>query len=284
VRARACNLAGNLCRHSDRHYRLLLESGVVAALISRCADPDRGARKFACFAIGNAAFHSAQLYEALRPAVRPLVALLRGHYGAAGGAGASSGGGCGGGNGGGNGGGGNGNDPACLEDPKTRANAAGALGNLVRNSSLLCGELVRSGALKALLDTAAAAAVVATPGPAASNGGGRRASNDDGGGGAESGSPAKIALFSLGNMCAHRECREELLALGIVRVLAALQAACAASSSSSASASASGGGVSAAADPALRKYVSRVHAKLAQHGGVPLSSSPASAMMAARRG
>ncbi len=49
------------------------------------------------------------LYEALRPAVGPLVALLSD------------------------------------EEDKTRANAAGALGNLVRNSSQLCGELVQVG-------------------------------------------------------------------------------------------------------------------------------------------
>lgn len=63
-------------------------------------------RKFACFAIGNAAFHNASLYEALAPAVGPLVALLRD------------------------------------DEEKTRANAAGALGNLVRNSGHLCGEII----------------------------------------------------------------------------------------------------------------------------------------------
>ena len=63
--------------------------------------------QFACFAIGNAGFHNASLYEALRPSIVPLVALLTD------------------------------------EEDKTRANAAGALGNLVRNSSQLCSELVR---------------------------------------------------------------------------------------------------------------------------------------------
>ena len=55
-------------------------------------------------------FHNASLYEALRPSISPLVALLRGE-----------------------------------EEDKTRANAAGALGNLVRNSSQLCGELIKVG-------------------------------------------------------------------------------------------------------------------------------------------
>jgi fused-like protein len=64
-------------------------------------------RKFACFAIGNAAFHNPSLYDALRPAVAPLVELLSD------------------------------------DEEKTRANAAGALGNLVRNSGQLCGEIIQ---------------------------------------------------------------------------------------------------------------------------------------------
>lgn len=89
---------------------------------------------------------------------------------------------------------------------KTRANAAGALGNLVRNSSALCGELIRAGALRALLDTALSPERPPS-GAAAARGGG--------GGADAGGSPVKIALFSLGNMCAHRECRESLVALGV---------------------------------------------------------------------
>ena len=34
------------------------------------------------------------------------------------------------------------------EEDKTRANAAGALGNLVRNSGLLCATLLRAGCLQ----------------------------------------------------------------------------------------------------------------------------------------
>jgi len=67
----------------------------------------------ACGARARAGFHSAALYGALRGAVGPLVALLR-----------------------------DGED-------KTRANAAGALGNLVRNSPMLCRQLVQAGALEA---------------------------------------------------------------------------------------------------------------------------------------
>ena len=43
-----------------------------------------------------------------------------------------------------------------VSQDKTRANAAGALGNLVRNSSALCADLIKASALKALLDTAMA--------------------------------------------------------------------------------------------------------------------------------
>ena len=60
----------------------------------------------------RAGFHSAVLYHALRGAVGPLVALT-----------------------------------ADAED-KTRANAAGALGNLVRNSPMLCPALAQAGALQ----------------------------------------------------------------------------------------------------------------------------------------
>ncbi|KAK3262632.1 hypothetical protein CYMTET_28523 [Cymbomonas tetramitiformis] len=74
--------------------------GDAGVLIARCEDPDRTTRKFACFAIGNAGFHNDSLYTLLRTSVAPLVRLL-----------------------------------ADAEE-KTRANAAGALGNLVRASLL----------------------------------------------------------------------------------------------------------------------------------------------------
>ena len=54
VRARVCNLVGNLCRHSAYFCEGLREAHVLAPLIARCGDPDRATRKFACFAIGNA--------------------------------------------------------------------------------------------------------------------------------------------------------------------------------------------------------------------------------------
>ena len=60
----------------------------------------------------SAGYHNDALYAVLEPAIRPLVALL------------------------------------ADEEDKTRSNAAGALGNLVRNSNLLCGAMLRAGALE----------------------------------------------------------------------------------------------------------------------------------------
>lgn len=62
----------------------------------------------------GAGFHNSSLYEALQASIGPLVALLGD------------------------------------EEDKTRANAAGALGNLVRNSGLLCRPLIEAGALQVL--------------------------------------------------------------------------------------------------------------------------------------
>ena len=150
-------------RHrQQRQNRLLVPQGggggggaegdksIVDRLVDLCADRDPTARKFACFAVGNAAFHSDALYARLAPAVAPLVAAL--------------------------------DDP----EEKTRANAAGALGNLVRNSGALAADLARRGGVGALLDLAAR-----DPAP----------------------SPRRIALFSLGTCCAYSPCREALALL-----------------------------------------------------------------------
>ncbi len=117
IRAKMCNLVGNMCKHSVyfyaelKKYRYLLFSHlprhkIIAAVIKCCSDPDRNTRKFACFAVGNACFHSDALYEVLRPCIPSLVRLL--------------------------------DDP----EEKTRSNAAGALGNLARNSNLLVADRI----------------------------------------------------------------------------------------------------------------------------------------------
>lgn len=111
----------------------------------------------------------------------------------------------------------------------------------VRNSNALCGELFQAGAVEALMQLAATADRPA---------GGRQAA-----GAGEGGSPQKIALFSLGNMCAHRECREVLQAAGITQLMRTLQAS---------------------PDPVVQKYLGRMQAKLAgggSGGGAPTASS-----------
>ncbi len=75
-----------------------------------CKRSKKGVYK--CEGCARVGFHSAALYHALRGAVRPLVELL-------------------------------GDD-----EDKTRANAAGALGNLVRNSPMLCPTLLQAHALE----------------------------------------------------------------------------------------------------------------------------------------
>ena len=154
IRAKVCNLIGNLCRHTGFFYEKLLKHSLIAAAIECCRDPDRNTRKFACFAVGNAGFHNEVLYEHLRPCVQLLVELLKD------------------------------------QEEKTRANAAGALGNFVRNSNALCKDLIKHHALKQLLDVVA---------------------NDKG----PSQSPRRIALFSIGNLCVYKECRKALEDMGI---------------------------------------------------------------------
>jgi fused-like protein len=158
VRSKVCNLIGNICRHSAYFYDLLLKHDLIAAAIRCCQDPDRSTRKFACFAVGNAGFHNERLYEHLRPCVPLLVDLLRD------------------------------------SEEKTRANAAGALGNFVRNSDTLCQDLIRYGALSQLLEV-----VASDKGP--------------------SQSPRQVALFSIGNLCVFPSCREEFERKGIRSVI-----------------------------------------------------------------
>ncbi|MBA0600710.1 hypothetical protein Gorai_003910 [Gossypium raimondii] len=116
VRAKACNALGNMCRHSAYFYESLARHHIIGLLIDRCADPDRRTRKFACFAIGNAAYHNDMLYEELRRSIPQLAKLL-----------------------------------VSAEEDKTKANAAGALSNLVRNSNKLCEEIISKGAIQICL-------------------------------------------------------------------------------------------------------------------------------------
>jgi hypothetical protein len=170
VRAKTCNAIGNMARHSDAFYGAIQASGCLANLIPVCADVDSSCRKFASFAVGNAAFHSAMLYPHLAASMPLLQRLLED------------------------------------QDEKTRANAAGAIGNLVRNSDFLCAMAIQDGALAGLVrlvrsrccseDTGE---IWKSPVDTASI---ERLCGD---------TSIKIALFSLGNLAVHDECRAELL-------------------------------------------------------------------------
>ncbi|KAF6164163.1 hypothetical protein GIB67_010133 [Kingdonia uniflora] len=160
VRAKACSAAGNMCRHSPYFYSSLAKQNIIGLLIDRCADGDKRTRKFACFAIGNAAYHNDLLYEELRRSIPLLANVL-----------------------------------VAAEDDKTKANAAGALSNLVRNSNRLCEDIVTKGAMQALLKLVSDYSTVALS-PSR-----RDVVNE---------SPLKIVLFSLAKMCAHSPCREFL--------------------------------------------------------------------------
>jgi fused-like protein len=104
---------------------------------------------------------------------------------------------------------------------------------LQRYTAALCGDLVSAKALEALMELATSPTALAEAGGGAS---------PRGGGGNDGQSPLKIALFSLGNLCTHRECRERLLALGFEGKVAAL---------------------ANSPDASVRKYVARIQGKIA---------------------
>ncbi|KAK1941933.1 Serine/threonine-protein kinase TIO [Phytophthora citrophthora] len=150
VRAKVLNCIGNLCRHSTLFYQHFTaplngksSDTVLTGIIRGLSDPDNYVRRFACFAIGNAAFHSDTLYDALRPAIPYLIQNLHN------------------------------------EEDKTRSNAGGALGNLVRNSDELCNGLCEYEAPWELFELAMTETSTAS---------------------------RRIVLFSLGNFCVYPEC------------------------------------------------------------------------------
>ena len=187
VRARACNLLGNLCRYSDAMYTSIDELDILPPLIKLCKDEDRSTRKFACFAIGNAGFHSDALYRGLESAVPLLVNLLED------------------------------------EEDRTRANAAGALGNLVRNSSLLVPAMLEANAVEALLKIVQSGLH-----------GTREQCNS-----------TQIALFSLGNLAAHKECLAAFEALKVPQIMMDVE--------------------ESVKDPTTLKYAGRVFSKMHNH-------------------
>ena len=196
VRARSCNLLGNLCRYSDDVYPMIREANILPPLIALCEDEDKATRKFACFAIGNAGFHNNFLYRDLTPAVKVLVNLL--------------------------------ND----DEDRTRANASGALGNLVRNSSELVPEMLRFGAIEALLKII----------EEGMRGNGQQAST-----------AFQIALFSLGNLAAHKECQQTFEELHIADMMLEIEDS---------------------KNPTAAKYANRVLTKMSNRGRKTVQQTP----------
>jgi fused-like protein len=118
IKARVCNLLGNMCRHTDFFYEEIRNNGLIPPLLKCCYDNDRMTRKFACFAIGNAAFLNNKLYEYFKPIITRMVELLMD------------------------------------SEPNTRANSAGALGNFVRCGDTLVQEILTARAPEGLLKLA----------------------------------------------------------------------------------------------------------------------------------
>ncbi|RCV20787.1 hypothetical protein SETIT_4G085900v2 [Setaria italica] len=173
IRAKACSAIGNMCRHSSYFYSPLAANKVIQLVVDRCSDPDKRTRKFACFAVGNAAYHNDMLYEELRRSIPQLTTLLLGP-----------------------------------EEDKTKGNAAGALSNLVRNSDILCEDIVSQGAIQALLKMVGSYSTVALS-PS------RRDALTE--------SPLRIVLFALRKMCDHAICRNFLRSSELLPVIVHLR-------------------------------------------------------------
>lgn len=117
VRSRICSLIGNLLKHNNHFYSTIKQKDKIFIALTKCLkDEDPNVRKGASYAIGNAAFHSSELYMKLKPVIPTMMELLR--------------------------------DPMA----KTRANAASACGNFGIHSNVLVLDLKKSKVVARLLD------------------------------------------------------------------------------------------------------------------------------------
>ncbi|KXJ28930.1 serine/threonine-protein kinase 36 [Exaiptasia diaphana] len=152
ISASACNMLGNVLKQSSVLYSVLQRSEVLSILFGLLKSEDANVRKAASFAVGYAAYHSDSLYSYLSPVIPLLVDLLADTL------------------------------------PKTRSNAAGALGNLVRHSPVLYPQLIREQAPQGILKMACSDSH-----PDAQN----------------------AALKTLRLFCRNPECRQVLVTMGI---------------------------------------------------------------------
>ncbi|NXT40047.1 STK36 kinase, partial [Pelecanoides urinatrix] len=119
IRAKTCNLLGNLLRHSHGFPQMLQsQPGLLESLLGCLEDREETVRKAASFAVGNAAYHESSLAGNLGRAVPRLMRLLSD------------------------------------VQARTRCNAALALGNLGRCSAELGDLLIESRAPHVLLEVA----------------------------------------------------------------------------------------------------------------------------------
>ncbi|XP_072731367.1 serine/threonine-protein kinase 36 isoform X1 [Ciconia boyciana] len=119
IRAKTCNLLGNLLRHSHGFPQALQsQPGLLESLLGCLADREDSVRKAASFAVGNAAYHEYSPAGTLGRAVPGLTRLLSD------------------------------------TQARTRCNAASALGNLGRRSAELGDLLIESRAPHILLEVA----------------------------------------------------------------------------------------------------------------------------------
>jgi len=149
VRGKACNVIGNLCRHSNYFYSQLADPslGLLDALVRACDDPNIQVRKWSAFALGNALFHDHTLCNLVRGAIPPLLRML--DIQAAMG-GSTSDGGAGGG-------------VSAADALKTASNASGVLTNFLRHHQG-SEDMIRHGAVQTL-----ASLLFQTLGPSASS-------------------------------------------------------------------------------------------------------------------
>ncbi|NXK54426.1 STK36 kinase, partial [Chauna torquata] len=119
IRAKTCNLLGNLLRHSHGFPQVLQsQPGLLESLLACLEDQDENVRKAASFAVGNAAYHESSPAGTLGRAVPRLTRLLSDRQ------------------------------------AKTRCNAASALGNLGRRLAELVDVLIESEVPRVLLEVA----------------------------------------------------------------------------------------------------------------------------------
>ncbi|XP_028395841.1 serine/threonine-protein kinase 36-like [Dendronephthya gigantea] len=152
VCAKTCGMIGNLLKKSVAFFPALKKNSIMSLINNNLQHEDDDIRKASSYIIGNAAFHGDSLYSTLSQSIPLLLPLL--------------------------------SDPL----PRTRSNAAGALGNLVRNSPILCSNLLEYHVPESLLDVAC-----------------NDGCND----------VREVALVSLRLLCRNHSCREKLLACKI---------------------------------------------------------------------